>query len=321
MQTSSEYRKNKKQLDIIYEDPYAQNTGLDPKQKEILNKYYIDVSRRHLRPSARRMHTPAMTPDNDIKFVDNGSLIKNPKPTKTPPPPLWGEESEIDETAGEPFYDMQSDPARNSKTLLHLDSSRSKRKQFLKSKLQEHGIEDDQAETIIIQDKRPEGSKLKRKIVYVYDSSDSEDEIKAPQKPPKPPQSIRSLYSDAYPGAKQSGRNDIGVSSRQYAMHNRSAYNIPSGSSYGTHKNGLIDNAKRSSSYLNRSVHANPSQYYTKFEPLSSKQKISKGSNYANKNPDMAPRLLAKPQASSSYKLPSLNSRRIRTSALQRMKA
>lgn len=107
------------------------NNDLDPRQKEILEKYYLQ-SRRNLRPSQRVMRTPMITADNNIKFVDNGSLIKNPKPTKTPPPPMWGEESEIDETAGEPFYDVENDPARNSRTLLHLDSSRSRRNKYFK---------------------------------------------------------------------------------------------------------------------------------------------------------------------------------------------
>ena len=119
-----------------------------------------------------------MTPDNDIKFVDNGDLVKNPRPTKTPPPPLWGEESEVDETAGEPFYDPEVDPARNSRSLHHMDSSRSKRKQYIQQNLIENGIENDQTETIIIRNKRPKGSKLKKKIVYVYDSdSDEEDNM------------------------------------------------------------------------------------------------------------------------------------------------
>lgn len=174
MQTSANKRAASKPLDVIYEDPYNQADELDPRQKEILEKYYLK-SRRNLRPSQRKMRTPMMTPDNDIKFVNNGSMVKNPKPTKTPPPPLWGEESEIDETAGEPFYDPDEDPARNSKTLLHLDASRSKRKRFIEDKLKENNLEDS-TETVIIQDKRPKGSKLKKKIVYVYDSDSDEEQ-------------------------------------------------------------------------------------------------------------------------------------------------
>ena len=176
MQTSAKEKFTKKHLDVIYEDPYS-NNDLDPKQKEILEKYYLQ-SRRNLRPSQRKIRTPQMTPDNDIKFVDNGDLVKNPRPTKTPPPPLWGEESEVDETAGEPFYDPEVDPARNSRSLHHMDSSRSKRKQYIQQNLIENGIENDQTETIIIRNKRPKGSKLKKKIVYVYDSdSDEEDNV------------------------------------------------------------------------------------------------------------------------------------------------
>jgi hypothetical protein len=178
MQTSATRAIKQKHLDVIYEDEGGSD-DLDPRQKEILEKYYLK-SRRNLRPSQRKMKTPLMTPDNNIQFVDNGDLIRNPKPTRTPPPPMWGEESEIDETAGEPFYDINSDPARNSKTLMHLDSSRTRRKQFIKSKLEENGIEDPDVETVIIQSKRAPGSKLKKKIVYVYDS-DSDDDIQKPQ--------------------------------------------------------------------------------------------------------------------------------------------
>lgn len=132
MKLSSNKRGASKPLEVIYEDPYTQsNNDIDPKQREILEKYYLQ-SRRNLRPSQRVMRTPMMTPDNDIKFVDNGSLIKNPKPTRTPPPPMWGEESEVDETAGEPFYNEDEDPARNSKFLHHLDSSRSRRNRYIK---------------------------------------------------------------------------------------------------------------------------------------------------------------------------------------------
>ena len=175
MQTSAHKRftTRQKQLDVIYEDPDVQD-DLDPKQKEILEKYYL-ASRRNLRPSQRKMKTPLMTPDNDIKFVDNGSMIVNPKPTKTPPPPMWGEESEIDETEGEPFYDPNIDQARNSKALQHLDSSKSQRRQFLKKNLQDNGMEDEETETVIVQNKRPKGSKLKKKIVYVYDSDSDEE--------------------------------------------------------------------------------------------------------------------------------------------------
>ena len=148
-----------------------------------------------------------MTPDNNIKFVDNGAMIRNPKPTKTPPPPLWGEESEVEEKAGEPFFEFKSDPARKSATLAHLDSSRSRRQTYIKNKLSEQGVEDDTTETVIIQDKRPKGSKLKKKIVYVYDS-DSEEEGQGGRqvgysKPPKAPGSIRSSYQNSNLNSRQ----------------------------------------------------------------------------------------------------------------------
>ena len=225
MQTSANKRAASKQLDIIYEDPYGQNNDLDPKQKEILEKYYLQ-SRRNLRPSQRMMKTPLMTPDNDIKFVDNGSLIKNPKPTKTPPPPMWGEESEVDETAGEPFYDVDNDPARNSRTLLHLDSSRSRRKQFFKEKLKEHQVEEEGSETIIIQNKRPKGSKLKKKIIYVYDSdSDEGNEPTASKREKLLPYGFKqSNPNNSYMNAKgyKSQYDDLANSSRA-EKHNRSS--------------------------------------------------------------------------------------------------
>jgi hypothetical protein len=222
MQTSANKRAAQKHLDVIYEDPYGQSDDLDPRQKEILEKYYLQ-SRRNLRPSQRKMKTPMMTPDNNIRFLDNGSMIKNPKPTRTPPPPMWGEESEVDETAGEPFYDPENDPARNSRTLLHLDSSRSKRQQFFKDKLKEQDID---TETVVIHDKRPKGSKLKKKIVYVYDSdSDDDNQHKLP------PMSKRSQASGygiktsdqnrSYIGSQRSNYSDMAYSKR--VDHNRSS--------------------------------------------------------------------------------------------------
>jgi hypothetical protein len=229
MQTSANKKMNQKHLDVIYEDPYNQADQLDPKQKEILEKYYLQ-SRRNLRPSQRVMRTPMLTPDNNIKFVDNGSMIKNPKPTKTPPPPMWGEESEIDETAGEPFYDPENDPARNSKTLLHLDSSRSRRQNFIKEKLSENNIDNNEPETVIIHDKRPKGSKLKKKIVYVYDSESDEEENGGKLKLPSSkradlmPYGIKSSnHNKSYIGSNRSYYDDMAYS-KKVSNHNRSSY-------------------------------------------------------------------------------------------------
>lgn len=322
MQTNSQNRKASKPLDVIYEDPYAQSTEVDPRQQEILNKYYLDVSRRHLRPSARRLYTPAMTPDNNIKFVNNGSLVRNPKPTKTPPPPLWGEESEIDETAGEPFYDPNDDPARNSKALMHLDSSRSRRQKFLKNKLNEKEAEEEDPETIIIQDKRPKGSKLKKKIVYVYDSSDSdEDNPNQNLKPPayKIPQRIGSNYSNAYADSRQYSRGNRNSSS-QYAIQNKSTDYIKSSSSYGIN-NSMVGLSKPTVKSLNNPINVNKSTIEYKHEPLApSKPPLAKP-NFLSKNVEAAPKLMTKPKISMNTKLPMLNSRRIRTSALQRLQA
>jgi hypothetical protein len=216
MQTSAQNKHKYQPLDVIYEDPYGQD-GLDPKQAEILQKYYLQ-SRRHLRPSQRMMKTPMMTPDNNIKFVDNGSLIKNPKPTRTPPPPLWGEESEIDETAGEPFYDPRQDPARDSKALQHLDATRSKRKKFIK----EQGEQDDDYETVVVQGKRPKGSKLKKKIVYVYDS-DSDEDGAGSQRKQMDPYVNRSSNNRSYIGSNRSQISyNQNFGSRRAELHNKS---------------------------------------------------------------------------------------------------
>ena len=59
-------------------------------------------------------------------------LLNNPMHTKTPPPPKWGEDIDEDENAGEPFYDPEKDPARNSRTLFLLDSSKTRRNLYIK---------------------------------------------------------------------------------------------------------------------------------------------------------------------------------------------
>lgn len=47
-----------------------------------------------------------MTPDNGINFLNNGTTIKNPGNSKTPPPPLWGTPLEEDSyDMSQPFYD------------------------------------------------------------------------------------------------------------------------------------------------------------------------------------------------------------------------
>lgn len=47
-----------------------------------------------------------MTPDNGIYFLNNGTTIKNPGNSKTPPPPLWGTPLEEDSyDMSQPFYD------------------------------------------------------------------------------------------------------------------------------------------------------------------------------------------------------------------------
>jgi hypothetical protein len=49
------------------------------------------------------MSRSIMDPDNNIMFLDNGDIIRNPINVKTPPPPFWGEEIEED------YYDKNED--------------------------------------------------------------------------------------------------------------------------------------------------------------------------------------------------------------------
>ena len=74
MKLTSNKRSSSKPLDVIYEGLNSQNTQ-NLKQKEILDKYYL-LSRRNLKPFQTKMNSPMMTPDNNIQFVNNGSLIK-----------------------------------------------------------------------------------------------------------------------------------------------------------------------------------------------------------------------------------------------------
>ena len=54
-------------------------------------------------------HTP-MSPDNNIVFINNSAVKRQPKEFRTPPPPIWGEESEEDERPeNEQFYDYLKD--------------------------------------------------------------------------------------------------------------------------------------------------------------------------------------------------------------------
>lgn len=97
LQFSVDQTLKKQPLDVIYEDA---NIIVDPRQQEILEKYYLN------KPQVEDDQlAPGMSRDNNIKFINNDYLIKHPKPTKTPPPPMWGEESEDEEgDPNEPFY-------------------------------------------------------------------------------------------------------------------------------------------------------------------------------------------------------------------------
>ena len=91
---------------------------------------------------------------------------------KTPPAPFWGEEeTECDREEGEAFYDQSKDLYVNSRSNLNLQIA-SEPRGNAKPKMNENS---DDVETVIVSlGKRPPGSKIKMKIVYVYDS-DEED--------------------------------------------------------------------------------------------------------------------------------------------------
>ena len=98
-------------------------------------------------PPASRAFSSIGDPDNQIMFLDNGRRILNPINAKTPPPPMWGEILEEENyDPSEEFYDHEKAEAERRRRAIMEE----KRKRF-------------------------EGKKLKRKVVYVYESDSSSD--------------------------------------------------------------------------------------------------------------------------------------------------
>lgn len=98
---------------------------------------------------------------------------------------MWGEEESVNENFDvEPFYDPGNDPGIDLRKWFHLDSrwavstwrAMSDEKWKIADTLKYKTDDEEEIETIIVPGKRPHGSKLKKKIVYVYDSSDSDDD-------------------------------------------------------------------------------------------------------------------------------------------------
>ncbi|TNV85453.1 hypothetical protein FGO68_gene2719 [Halteria grandinella] len=108
-------------------------------------------------PPASRAISTIGDPDNQILFLDNGMRLVNPINAKTPPPPLWGEILEEENyDPNEEFYDGEKAEAEM------------RRRKIMEEKKRRH-----------------DGKKLKRKVVYVYESDESDKEdgalIKRPE--------------------------------------------------------------------------------------------------------------------------------------------
>jgi len=98
---------------------------------------------------------------------------------------MWGEEeTDYGDFDNEPFYDPDKDPGIDLRKWFHLDSWRAispSRRAVSDNWVNSVNYLDEnndpvEVETIIMPGKWPKGSKLKKKIVYVYDSdSDEED--------------------------------------------------------------------------------------------------------------------------------------------------
>jgi hypothetical protein len=127
-------------------------------QRRQLNPYQLSLQR-PLSPIRETAQAPVIPPsskafstlsdpDNNILFLDNNSRIVNPVNAKTPPPPLWGEILEEENyDPNEEFYDQE----RAEAEMKRRKRMEEKRKQF-------------------------EGKKLKRKVVYVYESDSDPEE-------------------------------------------------------------------------------------------------------------------------------------------------
>lgn len=82
-------------------------------QKKLLNEIQD-------RPTFNPNRDFPITPDNNIVFVNHDAIIRRPREFKTPPPPMYGEESEYEMDPREKFYDVVHDP--NAKKFNFLDS-------------------------------------------------------------------------------------------------------------------------------------------------------------------------------------------------------
>ena len=226
-------RSQQQPLETIYENPYAAEAAVaqnqySREQEEILRKIQgfaanVGAGSRH----AMKMvsgRSNLMTPDNNIWFIDNDSIVRNPRPERTPPPPIWGEEEELDEhQPGEAFIN----PSAHNRDWSFLDA-RSTRKKITKEidDMYEEpegpaggaAVASSSSKTILVRTSegrqsqvgvRNEGGKsrkLKKKVVYVYESdSGSDGERRKPPKHPQQNNSAGALGERGYANAKQHG--------------------------------------------------------------------------------------------------------------------
>lgn len=111
------------------------------------------VNRAGIVSSRRSSIITPMTPDNGILFLDNKQRLFNPTNQKTPPPPMFGEVLEEDlYDNSQPFYDHD--------------------KAVMEGQLRRIQLKDIESKLPAISE---DGRKLKRKVIYVYEKDDEND--------------------------------------------------------------------------------------------------------------------------------------------------
>ena len=137
-------------LQPILEDEHAQVAHL----REIQLPHYASGNKVE---SSRRSKMTELTADNGILFLDNKQRVRNPVNQPTPPPPFVGELIEEDfHDSSEPFYDherAEEELARRKDKMRQLLENDKKIREAMKAGSQDF-----------------DPSKVKRKVVYVYEN-------------------------------------------------------------------------------------------------------------------------------------------------------